>query len=126
MAAAEVYAEQLNRLNYGYPLWHPEPPNDADEIHVGDVGFVRDGAFYRMFNALVPGDSPINGGHVPPDYAPFVFKTDRSFINIRNAINKGALSSKTIEKIAIRGSAGESRCVRSVQGDLPRCRYKLM
>ena len=111
-APAEVYAEQLSRLNYGFPLWHPDPPNDAPEIQIGDVGFVRDGAFYRMFNATQPGDSLINGGHVPPGHEPFEFRTDKSFIKIRDAIGKGPLSSKTIEKVAIKGSAGESRYAR--------------
>lgn len=37
-------------------------------------------------------------------------RTDKSFVKIRDAIEKGALASKSMEKIAIRGSAGESRC----------------
>lgn len=48
MAAADIYAEQLMRLDYGYPLWHPEPPNDEKEVLIGDVGFIRDGIFSQV------------------------------------------------------------------------------
>ena len=49
--AAIVYAEQLRYLQWGEPLWQPEPPDDG-EVAIGDVGFIDDGRFVRLFNAV--------------------------------------------------------------------------
>ena len=46
-----VYAKQLARLGYGYPLWFPEP-EDGHEVQLGDVGFIDGGRFRRLFNAM--------------------------------------------------------------------------
>ncbi|KZT67825.1 hypothetical protein DAEQUDRAFT_766790 [Daedalea quercina L-15889] len=71
---SDVYAQQLYPLGYGYPLWDPEPLRSSDEVFVGDVGFVKDGAFYRAFNASKPGDDPVNSELGFPDgYEPFEY-----------------------------------------------------
>lgn len=49
--ASIVYAEQLRSLRCGEPLWQPEPPDDG-EVAIGDVGFIDDGRFARLFNAI--------------------------------------------------------------------------
>ena len=36
-------------LRYGYALWHPEP-HKTGEAQIGDVGYIREGAFIRLFN----------------------------------------------------------------------------
>ena len=36
----------------GYPLWFPEP-HDTGEPQIGDVGYLEDGAFVRLFNINV-------------------------------------------------------------------------
>lgn len=58
---------------YGYPLWEPDPANVSTAVEVGDVGFIREGRFYRLFNALLPADDPsheIFG--VPDDHEPLI------------------------------------------------------
>ena len=53
--AADIYAKQLFPTCHGYPLWHPEiEPARGLEIQIGDVGFLKDGAFKRIFNATLP------------------------------------------------------------------------
>ena len=61
MAAAwDIYAEQLISLGYGHPQWFPEPCPDAGEIRIGDVGYLRKGRFFRIFNAMLSANDPIN------------------------------------------------------------------
>ncbi|KZT71142.1 hypothetical protein DAEQUDRAFT_658560, partial [Daedalea quercina L-15889] len=97
-----VYAEQLFGLNFGYPLWNPEPPQSGSEVLIGDVGFVRDGTFFRMFNATKAHDDPINAEDgVPEDYQPFPFRSKKAHIKKTGAIDQGALCSKTIERLVV-------------------------
>lgn len=70
--AAEVYAEQLSSLSLGYPLWFPESSEPAGEPQIGDVGYVSNGRFWRLFNVTVPRDHPWNTFGVPEDYIPFI------------------------------------------------------
>ena len=53
--AYKIYAEQLFPLGHGHALWEPEPTRFG-AVQIGDVGYLRDGAFYRLFNALRPAD----------------------------------------------------------------------
>lgn len=66
--AAVVYAEQLVGRGYGLPLWHPEPAEPFGEVEIGDVGYVSEGTFIRLFNALRPADDPINADGVPEGF----------------------------------------------------------
>lgn len=71
MQAVTVFQEQLVPLGHGIPLWFPEPDSNVDcgEILVGDVGYLRDGSFFRFFNATLPADDPINSSiGVPEDF----------------------------------------------------------
>lgn len=52
-APPDVYAQQLLTRRLGYALWQPEPTK-LGEVNIGDVGFLMDGAFYRLFNAINP------------------------------------------------------------------------
>jgi hypothetical protein len=52
----EEFAIQYPTL--GRPLWEPDPGGLYDAVQVGDVGFIRHGYFYCLFNALV--DHPPN------------------------------------------------------------------
>jgi hypothetical protein len=47
MAAAQVYVKELERLNYGYPLYNPKC-----QVNLGDVGFFEhdSGDFCPLFN----------------------------------------------------------------------------
>ena len=109
-APAEVYAKQLFSLNFGYPLWNPEPPPSEGEMLLGDVGFVKNGTFYCMFNATRPPDDPVNKDGVPEGYTAFQFRSAKSLISRPGAIQKGVLHSRTIEKTDVELSASaESR-----------------
>ncbi|GJE94299.1 WD40 repeat domain-containing protein [Phanerochaete sordida] len=48
-AAYHIYPSCLSGRGYGYPLWHPEP-HQTGEPQIGDVGYLREGKFVRLFN----------------------------------------------------------------------------
>ena len=66
-SASSTYAEQLIQCGHGLPLWEPEP-SSLGETLIGDVGFVQDGCFYRLFNVLRPADDPANANGVPDGF----------------------------------------------------------
>jgi hypothetical protein len=55
---------------YGHALWEPSPGTLYSAVEVGDVGFVRDGQFRRLFNALLPADHPSHENLCIPSYEP--------------------------------------------------------
>ncbi|KAH9839012.1 uncharacterized protein C8Q71DRAFT_855664 [Rhodofomes roseus] len=69
--AWDVYAQELLPLGHGYPLWDPRPDETAGEIEIGDVGYIEDGRFRRLFNPTLPRDDPANcAWGVPKDFRP--------------------------------------------------------
>ena len=67
MADYEVFREQLaiKYPSYGYALWEPRPRNPSRPVQVGDVGFIREGKFCRLFSAMLPADDPSQDFGVP-------------------------------------------------------------
>ena len=68
----DTYREELGKAypGFGHALWDPNP-GDQDPVEVGDVGFIRQGHFHRVFNALLPANHPsherfgVPEGHEP-------------------------------------------------------------
>lgn len=52
MQPAVVYAEELDRLGYGRPIWMPEHPTEAS-IELGDVGFIETRSFSFFLSSSV-------------------------------------------------------------------------
>ncbi|EKM48633.1 uncharacterized protein PHACADRAFT_266239 [Phanerochaete carnosa HHB-10118-sp] len=81
------YAEQLVGRGHGLPLWYPEPTEGSfGEVEIGDVGYVSEGAFIRLFNALHPADHPINVHGVPEGFVmlepnPSLLRSDKQHIS---------------------------------------------
>ena len=74
LADHEIFREQLaiKYPSYGYALWEPRPENPNRPVQVGDVGFILEGRFCRLFNALLPADDPSQEFGVPEYYEPLV------------------------------------------------------
>ena len=74
---SNVYREQLSSLYHGCALWKPEPvENLYDKVSIGDVGYIYNGFFYRMFNVMDSWDKspPANQTLGEPDqYKPLVW-----------------------------------------------------
>ena len=74
----QVYRDQLTSLYHGHALWDPDPAGVYEEVSVGDVGYTREGYFYRMFNVLRESDDPSNcrlfipGSYPRLELGPFV------------------------------------------------------
>ena len=59
MDDSKTFREEL-AIQYptlGRALWEPDPGGLYNAVRVGDVGFIRHGYFYCLFNALVPRDA---------------------------------------------------------------------
>jgi hypothetical protein len=69
MDDSKTFREELaiQHPTLGRPLWEPDPGGLYNAVQVGDVGFIRQGYFYRLFNALPPGDNPSDH---PPESDP--------------------------------------------------------
>jgi hypothetical protein len=71
----EVYQNELKSRYklHGWALWQPEPDPDSPTecVAVGDVGYISNGRFIRMFNVQRTRDDPSHQQHgVPEGYRP--------------------------------------------------------
>jgi hypothetical protein len=59
-----IYREQLSSRYHGLALWDPTPVENLykqpGHVSIGDVGYLDNGAFMRMFNVTIPWDDPSN------------------------------------------------------------------
>jgi hypothetical protein len=70
---------------YGHALWEPDPGNLYPAVKVGDVGYIREGKFHRLFNALLPaGDASHADFGVPEHHEPLT-------LSIGTHVNTGRL-----------------------------------
>jgi hypothetical protein len=86
MAHYNIFRDQLaiNWYAYGHALWEPGPGELYTAVTVGDVGFIREGKFHRLFNALLPPDHPSQRLGVPEYHEPLT-------PNVTNHIDRGVL-----------------------------------
>ncbi|KAI9432860.1 hypothetical protein H4582DRAFT_1820585 [Lactarius indigo] len=70
MTYYDTYRDQLASLYHGHALWVPDPARLYDHVQVGDVGYVKQGHFLRMFNALLSADDSAQVHGVPEGYVP--------------------------------------------------------
>ncbi|KAI0787411.1 hypothetical protein C8Q74DRAFT_1366301 [Fomes fomentarius] len=48
----DVYAKELSRYQLGHALWHPDPDPKHGPVRIGDVGYLNNGCFCFLFNAI--------------------------------------------------------------------------
>ncbi len=74
MADCDIFREQLaiKYPRYGHALWEPSPRYPDKPVQVGDVGFIHEGKFYRLFNALLPENDPSHECGVPKNHEQLV------------------------------------------------------
>lgn len=95
-----AFREQLaiRYPTHGHALWDPDPGGLYDVVDVGDVGFIREGIFYRLFNALLPMGHPSNpdpqrSRNYPPQLQPRTLdhirkiRDDRTRFHSKNVTN---------------------------------------
>ena len=79
---------------FGYALWEPDPGEQYPPVEVGDVGYIRQGKFHRLFNALLPEDHQSHQRFgVPDGYEPLRLNTpnhvDHGTLNPNNFCSNG-------------------------------------
>ncbi len=69
MAHYDIFREQLavTYPAFGHALWEPSPGQHGP-VQVGDVGYISEGKFHRLFNALLSADHPSHHGIPLPEY----------------------------------------------------------
>ncbi len=70
MAHYDIFREQLaiKFPAYGHALWEPSPGRFYRAAQVGDVGYIREGKFQRLFNILLPAEDPSHKYFGVPEY----------------------------------------------------------
>lgn len=73
----DIFREELaiKYPAYGYALWEPSPGGRYTAVEIGDVGFIREGYFHRLFNILLPEDHPSHQDGVPQHHEPLILRT---------------------------------------------------
>ena len=101
--ACHVYTKLMFQQAHGHPLWEPEPTKSG-EVLIGDVGYILDGGFYRLFNATLPSEHPVHQrSGIPEDYEPFVYP-DTLLHRRSNAISAGPICSKSVVARNVEGA----------------------
>jgi hypothetical protein len=107
---SKVYQDRMTTLSHGLALWNPNPPKEIyDNVSIGDVGYLHEGSFIRMFNVMLPWSHESNRklGEPEPyeslDCGPFVNTLKRQFDRVKycsrhvstetNAGNRQAMTS---------------------------------
>ena len=67
MVAAQTYANSLVSQGHGHPLWEPDP-GEYPPVKLGDVGYISDGGFIKLFNASAGVDDPSNTLGLPQSH----------------------------------------------------------
>ncbi|KAH9070962.1 hypothetical protein EDB83DRAFT_2365561 [Lactarius deliciosus] len=57
MAHYDTFRDQLAIAAFGYVLWEPDPGEHNSPVEVGDINYIRQGRFHRIFNALLPANT---------------------------------------------------------------------
>ncbi|KAF9001532.1 hypothetical protein BDQ17DRAFT_1409952 [Cyathus striatus] len=93
----KIYVEKMFPLNYGFPLWFPEPNRylpleyRRKGISIGDVGIITpNGGFDFLFNISLPAEHPVNPNDLPDDFIYIPESKLRRVFQI--SFNPGALS----------------------------------
>ena len=88
---SKVYQDQLTTLSHGLALWDPSPLKEIyDKVSIGDVGYLHEGSFIRMFNVMLPWSHESNRtlGEPEPyeslDCGPFANTFKRQFDRVKH------------------------------------------
>lgn len=109
MHTSEVYAGELKKtLKEGDALWFPEPLAGG-EVQIGDVGYMHEGAFIRLFNVVDPEKYPVPTA-TEPDILPEQFEplNDRRAKRLDErprALGPGPYKSKSVVTRTVEASA---------------------
>jgi hypothetical protein len=115
----DIFREELAMKYpaYGHALWDPGPGGSYDSVEIGDVGFIREGYFHRLFNVLLPGNHPSHQDGVPQHYEQLVLRTS-------SPTKTGTLQPNNLRSYGVRDNSEVHQ--RGALGYLVLNSYKLM
>ena len=103
----DTYRDELGKAypGFGHALWEPDPgdqslPDQNPPVEVGDVGFIRNGHFHRLFNAFLPDDHASHGTFgVPEGHEPL-------HLTVTNHTHRSVLTPNTFRSHAVTVRSG--------------------
>ena len=95
-----IYSEGLASLGNGYALWEPDPQGDP-QVQLGDVGYIRNGGFHRLFNVHLQPDDPSQPRTLPQGFE--VLSSESSRIRPRT-LRPGAYFSHSVRSTELASS----------------------
>ncbi len=75
--AWDIYSNALEPLQYGFPLWCPEPSPEFGEVRLGDVGYIDRGCFCFLFNTTRAAEDAVNRRGVPHGFVRLTDQPER-------------------------------------------------
>ena len=83
---------------YGHALWDPDPGNLYPAVKVGDVGYIREGKFRRLFNVLLPAEDKSHEDLGVPEYHEPLTPSVRKHIEVGKLAPNNFCSAKVTSK----------------------------
>ena len=87
----KVYQDQISTPSQGLAIWNPSPLKETyDKVSIGDVGYLQEGSFIRIFNVILPWSHQSNRtfGEQEPyeslDCGPFPNTLKRQFDRVKH------------------------------------------
>ena len=97
-----IYREELSSLYHGLALWDPKPVENLHRqpvhVSIGDVGYLDNGAFIRIFNVTLPWDDPSNKLLGKPEKYEFIQCIDPSYVR-DNEMREGEYCTPNVSKV---------------------------
>jgi hypothetical protein len=88
---------------YGHALWEPDPGNLYPAVKVGDVGYIREGKFHRLFNVFLPAEDKSHKAFgVPEHHEPLT-------LSIGAHINTGRLGPNNLCSVKVTSMPASER-----------------
>ncbi|OSC98340.1 hypothetical protein PYCCODRAFT_1397242 [Trametes coccinea BRFM310] len=112
-----IYAEQLEGLQYGFPLWVPDPAPQMKPVELGDVGWVREGEFIPVFNAFRAAEDSQPWEETPDGFVPLSTR-GLAFIGPREKIGQTLLCSNSIKQRAASTNLGAGSTTTGPSGNI--------
>ena len=100
----DIYREELaiKHPAYGHALWEPSPGGRYTSVEIGDVGFIRQGYFHRLFNILLPEDHQSHEDGVPQGHEPLLLR-------VTSPTNTGKLQPNNLRSTGVSDRSDEHR-----------------
>jgi hypothetical protein len=102
----DIFREELaiKYPTYGHALWQPSPRGRYAAVDIGDVGFIREGYFRRLFSILLPANHPSHRHGVPQHHKPLELP-----LSLSASIDTGTLQSNNFRSNGVSDRSDDHR-----------------